>query len=110
MHMISGMATRRKSKAKKFDREEAWLLQKETALAFSMDDRKRRDSITGKTREKALADRVDVEEEAANEIQRWAMQSMLRRKRFRAKSEKERLLNEWAAIKVQSAWKRKVRE
>ena len=76
-------------------------------MAFTTSERVRQNSITGRTRDREMADQGEVKEEAANEIQRWAMQRLFHKKRLRVKNKKERLLREWAAIKIQTAWKQK---
>ena len=100
-----GVEGRRKSAAEdcKFKHDE--LMQKEAALVFSMGERNRVRSVTGRLREREGASEEEVREEAASEIQVWWKVTWVRKRKERARKEKEVAYEHWAATKLQSVWK-----
>ena len=100
-----GVEGRRKSVAEecKFKHDE--LLQKEAALVFSMGERNRVRSVTGRLREREGVSEEEVKEEAASEIQVWWKVTWVRKRKENARKEKEVAYEKWAATKLQSMWK-----
>ena len=100
-----GVENRRKSIAEecKFKHDE--LLQKEAAMVFSMGERNRVRSVTGRIREREGASEEEAREEAAAELQVWWRVMWIRTQKDRARREKEVAYEHWAVTKLQSVWK-----